>query len=363
MTINIIKKWENLTENFFDENLEHTEEPSKQISVIEAIEKSSDILPDKIENLSSTLRAMDQITIKFFNSNPSDYQPYHKIQKQIATRVMDSYFYTEVRDALESLVQEKVDKELEQQNSQLLGNIELLEENFRSLNEGLLYKITEIISNNDRAQSKGFLYEIINEKNTTSYLIGTIHFEGGENFLKNTSIKEQVIKCSEFISEIGDLGLDFKAVNIMDDILTRLANSHKLTIHALETLKDRQEARDSNMPKFLTYEELEKKGQLKRYEEYNSNKYLLKLDQIDAWEKGDLEHLKRIQKIITKLTGTKEVLKKRNMNWLTGKRINVLDKIKQTENPISIVVGASHLFGKTGLLKAFEDHGLKIQQI
>lgn len=364
MTVNIIKKWENLNNLFFDENLDYTQDPSKQISITQAIEKSLDILPDKIENLSSTLRAMNQITNKFFNSHPSDYKPYYNIQEQIAKRLIDSYFYTEIRDALESLVEEDVDKQLaEQQNSQFRPDIEVLEHQFRSLNEGLLDKITKIISNNNSSQSKGFLYEVINEKNTASYLIGTLHFPGGEVFLKNTSIKEKVSKSSEFISEMGDCGLKFRAVDIMDDILMRLANSNESTIHALETLEDRKEAQSSNTPKFFTDEELKKKGQLKRYQEYEFAPYLVQLDQMDAWNKGDLEHLKKIQKITTKLIGSKGVVKKRNTNWLTGKRVNLLDKIKQAEKPISIVVGASHLLGKTGLLKAFQDQGLKIKKI
>lgn len=37
-------------------------------------------------------------------------------------------------------------------------------------------------------------------------------------------------------------------------------------------------------------------------------------------------------------------------------------KLKDIEYPISIAVGINHLYGKSGLLKAFENIGLKVKQ-
>lgn len=361
MTLNIIKTWANLGDNYLDSNLEYTQNISEKISLDEALQKSITLLHDDIQDLTDILPAIYEMRrrVKFPGGSLPVLMALNTLLNKIATKLLNNYSYRELK---KYLVPNSSQKDT---YYNLLSK--LREENYKQL----------IGSKNN---NRGVIYKIENKKECTSYLIGTTHHSA--KLLTDTKIPELVQNSSEFFSEVGELGLE-STTDIMDDILTRIASANKIPIYALETPEELSDI-DTNVAKEysalskeriekkkeLKLEKLKERGGLEKYHEFCEDEFLFIFDNLTCWKKGDVESLKRNYKIASSLALTNsqteaqitfQGAKHRNQHWLRNK--NLLSKLVNTEKPISIAVGVFHLFGKSGLLKAFENEGLKVTQI
>ena len=277
--------------------------------------------------------------------------------KELATKLIDNYSYRELKKYLVP--------DSSQKDSHYSLLCKLREENYK-----------QII--NSKNNHKGVIYRIENQKGYSSYLIGTIH--DSAKLLDNTKIPEIVQNSSDFFSEIGELALN-ETSDVIDEKLTVIASANNIPIHALETLEELSDINTKvteqyhslikdniEKKKALKLKKLTERGQLEKYNEYSADNYLFKFDMLSNWKKGDIESIKSDYKVFrafaisnAKTEIVIQEAKHRNYHWLFNK--NLLTKLENTEKPISIAVGLCHLFGKAGLLKAFEDKGLKIEQI
>lgn len=429
MSINIIKKWKNIGENYLDSNLGYTKDSSQKLSFEQAFQKSINLLPADIQDLTGLSQAVYEISRRISAIKPCNRdqvsETYNKKLMQIlATRLVNKYSYTELKEYLDSsqmsdleismqVIQDqrliefqedlikkiksmmnlspderkaigpKFQEEVKQFKAKLTAELMDKEKVKRSYNQNLLDEMANEICdpNSEMKNNRGIIYAIENQKGCISHLIGTMHMSS--NILGGTKIPEIVAKSRDFYSEAGDFALSPEApLEIVDTDLTKIAFDHHIPIHALDTDQDTLDAdriaaaeislrtEAETKKKFnLKLKKLEERGMIDIFNEVQSNPQLLDVYAIDAWKKGDSQILKKLRKVdyanamLNDLDSEIEgaACKIRSINWLV--KTNLLSKLRNTEHPISIAVGADHLYGKRGLLKSFKDLGFKLKQI
>ncbi|MGL4348731.1 MAG: TraB/GumN family protein [Chlamydiales bacterium] len=383
MTINIIKKWENIGKNYLDLNLEYTQDFSQKITLNQALHKSIELLPNEIEDVGGVFQAFYEIEerildkpFKFQAKNPA-HDAHSDLKKEIANRLAKKYSYQEL-----SAYYLEFSKKQEQGSLDLatVKKIDIATRKLLELTYNLLYqKEVRDITNN-----RGIAYKIENEKECSSYLIGTLHLP---NLLRGSKLSEIIKNSSQFFwesekeEELVLLPEEKIDESQLDLALAKIAFIQKIPIHALETIEELSitfnnadeeysslSMEDKQKKSDLEYNKIEKLALIEEYKKFKSTPTLLRLETLNAWRKGDsktIQNIVKIQKAAGILSPQSEIIrreaKQRNKNWL--KKHNLVNKLLDAEKPISIVVGLFHLFGKSGLLKAFEDQGLKIQQI
>lgn len=359
MTINIVKTWANIGDNYLDSSLEYTKDISQKVSLEHALQKTITLLHADIQDPTDILPAIYEMKrrVKFPGGSLPVLMALNTLLNNIATKLLNNYSYRELK---KYLVPDSCQKDI---YYNLLSK--LREENYKQLVDS---------KNNNR----GVIYKIENKKECTSYLIGTVHHSA--SLLGGTKIPELVQNSSEFFSEMGELVFE-STRDIMDDVLTRIASANKIPIYALETPEELSDIDTKVVKEYsalskeriekkkeLKLKKLKEKGDLEKYNEFCEDEFLFRFDNLTHWKKGDVESLKRNYKIASSLASlnteaqiTFQGAKHRNQHWLRNK--NLLSKLVSTEKPVSIAVGVFHLFGKRGLIKDFEGEGLKVTQI
>lgn len=416
MTIDIIKKWENIGENYLNSNLQYTNDRSQKITFNEAIKKTIENFPSNIEkhDIKSTFEAIYHINSKFKKKSFRDIsitEVYNNFIKIAYTKLIEQHSFRDLAIHVSSNNQEiekinqnpkiiNLNKEISElekksgENSKTDFKILFKKSQLQVIESNLISKLKDKDTYKDEffnillskafekegVNTRGIIYQIKNKKGFVSYIIGTNHKSiqdvnkkiilDKNLLLKGTIIPEIVKKSSEFISELGWVPLK---PNSMDEELTILARNINIPIHALETLEEIEKSRSSLNSCFIKSKydkklnKIEKNGQIALLQDIKINPLINSFNQLINWRNGDITKMQLDLKIYSAfspiITKQFELLKKRNKNWLENKNINLLNKLENTEQQIVIVVGAAHLFGKRGLLKAFEDYGLNIQQI
>lgn len=382
MTINIIKKWGDIGKNYLDTNLEYTNDPSQKISLDKALEKSKNLLPTDIQNVKEVFQAFSEIDNRISNKpyklggENLAFKIYEDLTKEIASNLAKKYSCQELSSYYIEFYQEKEQESLDP------ATIKKVDLSIRKLLERS-YQLMLKEKIQTTAENRGIVYKIENEKRCCSYLIGSAHYP---NLLNGSKLLEIVKNSSEFFweyeVEIASLLPEHSLAEVpLDLALARIASREKIPIHGLDTeeelaiifhtvdqeysclsMEDRQRKSD------LEHEKIEKLGLIEKYKKFRPTPTLLDIELLDAWKRGDSEALQdliKIEKAQYILSPEKEIKRRgakiRNKKWL--KNCDLVTKLHNAEKPISIVVGAFHLFGKTGLLKAYKDQGLKVQQI
>lgn len=383
MTINIIKKWENIGENYLDSNLEYTQDSCQKITLDQALHKSIEILPNEIEDIGGLFQAFYEIEqrilakpFKFQTKNPA-HDAHSDLKKEIASRLAKKYSYQQLSAHYLEFYKKQKEGSLD------LPTIKKVDIATRKLLEAT-YNLMYEVEVRATTHNRGIVYKIENQRECSSYLIGTLHLP---NLLGGSKLSEIVKNSSEFFwesekeEELVLLPEEKIAESQLDLALAKIAFIQKIPTHALETIEELSitynhadeeysslSMEDRQRKSDLEYKKIEKLGYIEEYKKFKSTPTLIRLETLDAWRKGDsktIQSIVKIQKAAGILSPQYEIMrreaKQRNKNWL--KKHNLVNKLQNAEKPISIVVGLFHLFGKSGLLKAFEDQGLKIQQI
>lgn len=228
--------------------------------------------------------------------------------------------------------------------------------------------IEKAISNIEkRVDNEGIIYQVTNTKGTISYLVGTIHI-GTFQMTKNSFIERAIKNSKELITEVGDfLSSDILLMPsgddnfgyMMDAYFTNFAKQHGIKISGLETLKDQLE--DEKKIKENTLAELNHNpsfspDQLNRL----GHLQFIAIELIEAWQNGDEDEFKFLSSL-GKIADN--VRKEATKKWLSSGKNDLINKLKNTEEPICIIVGASHLLGKEGLVEAFKLGGLTVSKM
>lgn len=223
-----------------------------------------------------------------------------------------------------------------------------------------------------RKVNEGFFYEVKRGEKTVCYLIGT-HHKANEHMIRDSRIDKIINSSCELITEIGFsrfvrgsswLG-DHCSWNkmrfFMDGRLMSLANEKAMRTPGLEALFDGYKAL------FMGYFNAGKKLELltigqEKITWMKDHASFAQEELLEAWQNGDKKETKRLIDLILFPSLKKSVFSKRNKKWLEGEN-GLIQKVKTSEEPICIAVGAGHLFFKDGIIAAFKKEGLTISRI
>ncbi|KAG6559125.1 TraB family [Candidatus Rhabdochlamydia oedothoracis] len=347
----IIEKWAKLEGNYFNDQLEYTKNKSDKLILSDLFQRTiTEIKSIEAEvSLEIIIPAFQQINKCFRERNS---------EKELSS-IVSSY------ESLIELLVSKTAKAYEGNYRKLADQSLKFKNNDQDIEADFLNKCLESMQNNMEKYSmpKGIIYEIINEKGFTGYLIGTIHFLNFSYLETNAPwLLERIKDSSELITEIGtsyqNLPIDeLECIRPTMDIgLSELAIENKTDLLGFETL-EWQKSFFSPTQKLTQLTDYPKNFSPYLLDRYNHTSIQQIYESIEAWQHGNIDELKLIT---TKLVGpaAKQVaFKERNKKWLSEPTINVIERLENMEKPISIAVGAGHLVGKTGFIKALEATG------
>lgn len=215
-----------------------------------------------------------------------------------------------------------------------------------------------------RTDIKGIFYEITNQFNCKSYLIGTLHVLP-ENSMSciPSSILEKIKESGELICEVGEEqpagGLDRFLIDNLSE------NGAKITALENKSFQQNIIKRIQDLPSTEWQNSLSEKKKNKLIALQILQNPINGLVAIqEAWQNGDIDALKLL---VTQLMPPEQkniLFKERNKTWLSDTNFNLIPKLKNAKTPISIAVGVGHLVGKTGLLQALQkEKNLQIRQL
>jgi hypothetical protein len=230
-------------------------------------------------------------------------------------------------------------------------------------------------SSSNHPECIGYGYGVTNSKKITSILWGTVHIIDAKS-LQNISLR-QLLECSELFTELGThLPLpsndgcfpgvekhDIPYPHSVDGFVTIMAGWKKIPITSLDHQVPEMKVKLENAD-----EKLKKIGA----EAYGDSAS-------EHWASSQLDHLDLAYKIVhafrqgnlAEVEARRESSKAREpfiFEFETKKREEkwagiLIPKLLETDKPIGIAVGATHLVGEDGLAERFKRAGLKVERI
>ncbi len=235
----------------------------------------------------------------------------------------------------------------------------------------LLTKVIRKVVNEieNRSNYDGIIYQVKNSFGAISYLIGTIH-KGSFQMVKKSPIDQLILNAAELITEVGISEGVLRAIWVMEkSYATQLSELNKIRYHMDLNFTLLALNQDIKISGLETAEDQFKDLELARQERTlnyfssieNLNKFAIHAMFIDyeciqAWQNGDERKLRSLGQDYT-------IRKEATVKWLKNCDNDLINKLQKTKVSICIAVGALHLFGKKGLVKAFESNGLELTKI
>jgi hypothetical protein len=217
-------------------------------------------------------------------------------------------------------------------------------------------------------EGKGFVYRVMSRHGAPVYLIGSVHI-GTKRMCENKKIVELIAGSRRLMTESVDStvgraaywvrkhGLCHPFVYCMDREWVALADSLGIPHVLLESQSEQVQIgyrlhEASRDPTSGLSPRAQKTVQTPRG--------WLDYELVSAWLRGDVDDLERIAIETLNPEMKRVLLDERNQRWLDG---GLLDAIANAREPISVVVGAAHLYGERGLLRSITAAGLTVESI
>ncbi|MBA3237648.1 MAG: TraB/GumN family protein [Parachlamydiaceae bacterium] len=264
--------------------------------------------------------------------------------------------------------QQLIDKFVSKAAENYQGNLsQLIEEKdrFNPQKSEILEMVTqEAIKNiENSSKNKGFIYTVINSQKVTSYLIGTLH-RATYQMTQNQKMIHAVTNSTELITELGKILLSKliheAPIDICDKLrysidlpLTELAEKNNITLTALESVRGQINALNNAHIESQTTPNSLHSLYIQKHKLYA----LYEL--IELWQEGNEDKLIEAFGKMTHPSVQRIIVDDRTADWSPG----LIQKLKRTTTPLTIVVGAGHCIGNLGLAQLFRNADLQVEQM
>lgn len=215
-------------------------------------------------------------------------------------------------------------------------------------------------------EAKGFVWKVTNDKNTSSYLIGTMH-RGLKSMSRIPAIKEAIKNAEQFYSEVGEKTLQAKHGSkfsdyVMDLYIAKQARNKKKKNRALDNFFLRMEAENAERqekaktPPQADLNTAKTHPRMKKSLEKEA-KLVIHHQFIANWQRGDAMKLRN--DIMLK-RGSSAACDYRTKGWLP----KLLPTLQEATKPVCMFVGLGHcdIYG-VRLVDEFKKAGLKVEQM
>jgi hypothetical protein len=163
--------------------------------------------------------------------------------------------------------------------------------------------------------------------------------------------KPSIVVVTITVMELAKLGVTQEGVDLF---FYQLAARDNKTVEGLETVEEQIRfvvgMGEGNEDAFVTHSIRDLESIMQKYE-----------SMVDAWKKGDAKKLSdlMVAELKTKTPNLyKELIADRNENWLP-----MIDAYQKTLEKEFILVGAGHLVGPDGIVKALRKKGYKVEKL